>query len=116
MSLYQRCCLELWQRHIIVLKMTRKVKIDLPEKDGLTQHPCVGGHHEVGGDNVEDPAPHRVPRPDGGGEEDQVVPEDPAQVVEAQGAKEVDVDGDTGTSGGETTEHGNVGGSFLTTI
>ena len=49
---------------------------------------------------MEDSAPHRVPRPDGGGEEDQVVPEDPAQVVEAQGAKEVDVDGDTGTSGG----------------
>ena len=27
------------------------------EKDSLTQHPEVGGHHEVGGDHVQQPAP-----------------------------------------------------------
>ena len=57
-----------------------------------------GGHHEVGGEDVQTAAPHSVTRPDGGREEDQVVPEDPAEVVEAQGTKEVDVDSDTGTS------------------
>ena len=70
----------------------------LPEKGCLAQHPGVGGHHEVGGEDVQAAAPHSVTRPDGGREEDQVVPEDPAEVVEAQGTKEVDVDSDPSTS------------------
>ena len=44
--------------------------------------------------------PLSIARPDLGGGEDEVVPEDPAEVVEAQRAKQVDVDRDTGTSGG----------------
>ena len=44
--------------------------------------------------------PLRIAGPDRRGGEDEVVPEDPAEVVEAQRAKQVDVDGDAATSGG----------------
>ena len=40
----------------------------------LTEHPEVGGQHEVGGDAVQQPAPDQVFRPDRGVEQDSVVP------------------------------------------
>ena len=45
----------------IILHQT--VVLFLPEKGRLAQHPGVGGHHEVGGDDVETPTPHGVARP-----------------------------------------------------
>ena len=51
---------------------------------------------------METSAPGLVTSPDSRGEEDQVEPEDPADVVESQRDKQVGVQGDAGTAqGGE---------------
>ena len=58
--------------------------VDLLEKSCFTQHPGVSRDHEVGGEDMEAATPQGIARPHGGGEEDEVVPEDPAEVIEAQ--------------------------------
>ena len=49
---------------------------------------------------MEAATPQRIAWPHAGGEEDEVVPEDPAEVVEAQRPEQVDVYSDPATPGG----------------
>ena len=52
---------------------------------------------------MEAATPQRIAWPHAGGEEDEVVPEDPAEVVEAQRPEQVNVNSDPATPGGQTT-------------
>ena len=58
---------------------------------------------------METSAPDIVTSPDSRGVEDQVEPEDPADVVESQGDKHVGVEADAGTSQGGEAEKGEDG-------
>ena len=78
-----------------VLVRLESVVQDHLEVASLAQHPEVCGDGEVGGDEVEEPAPHRVVGPEGRERQDSVVPDQPAEVVEDEAEEEVQVDGDS---------------------
>ena len=50
----------------------------------LTEHPEVGGESEVGGDDVENPAPDAIAGPNLTVIENKVVPEDPGNTAECK--------------------------------
>ena len=85
------------------------VEVDWPEESCLTQHPWVSRDHAVSGEDMEAATPKSIAWPDWGGEQDEVVPEDPAEVVEAQRPEQVDVNSDPTTPGVQTTGHRYVG-------
>ena len=78
-----------------VLVSLESVEQDHLEVAALAQHPEVSGDGEVGDDDVEQPAPHRVVGPEGREGQDRVVPDQPAEVVEDEAQEEVQVDGDS---------------------
>ena len=63
----------------------------------LTEHPEVGGECEVGGDDVEDPAPDAIAGPNLTVIENKVVPEDPGKTAEWKRDEEILVNGDSVT-------------------
>ena len=46
-----------------------------PEEGSLSQHPAVGGHHEVGGEDMETSAPDSVTGPYLSVKQNQIIPE-----------------------------------------
>ena len=70
---------------------------DQSQKGSFAQHPEVGGEHEVGGEDLEHPAPGRVLGPNTGGEENKVVPEQPGNVIDGHTEEQVHVNRVPGT-------------------
>ena len=62
------------EAHQALLPLSEWAGQEHPEKDALTQHPEVGCHHEVCGQDIQTPTPYGILGPDIRLEEDEVIP------------------------------------------
>jgi len=66
-----------------------------PEECSLSQHPAVGGHHEVGGEDMETSAPDSVTGPYLSVKQNQIIPYYPSHVVKSNRHKHVCMNGNS---------------------
>ena len=67
------------------------------EVSSLAEHPEIGGESEVGGDDMENPAPDTIAGPNITVIDDKVIPEKPGDTTQCQRDEEILVDGDSST-------------------